>query len=120
MISTADGHGRSEAGVAVLMQRKRDARRVYGTIVGTGTSCDGYKINGCQSHCRQLQVQLYKDIYRTFNIDPLQVTYVEAHGYGTKVSRGSSVIQTRVQNTDEIIRRCLLLLISGRYFVKNM
>lgn len=81
----ADGYARSEAGVAILMQRRQNAKRVYATVVGTESSCDGFKEYGCNTVSVDSQINLYKDTYDRFNLNPLDITFVEAHGYSTKV-----------------------------------
>lgn len=69
-----------------MMQRKKDARRVYATVVATESNCDGFKEFGCNSISLDSQLSLYKETYEKFNLNPLDVSFVEAHGYATRVS----------------------------------
>lgn len=77
---------RSEAGVALVMQRLKDAKRVYATVVATESNCDGYKELGCNAESLESQINLYQDAYERFNVNPLDVSFIEAHGYSTRVS----------------------------------
>lgn len=79
----ANGYARSEAAVAVFLQRDSDARRVYGYVAAVNANCDGYKEDGCFALSAPSQIQLYHDTYQRFGIDPLRVSFVEAHGYST-------------------------------------
>lgn len=45
-LPSGDGYCRSEAVVAVLLTKKSLARRVYATILSTGTNTDGFKEQG--------------------------------------------------------------------------
>ncbi|XP_065199624.1 fatty acid synthase-like isoform X2 [Planococcus citri] len=79
----ADGYARSEAAVAVYLQRASDAHRVYGYVAAVDANCDGYKEDGCDAISRSSQIELYQHAYQSFNLDPQQVSFVEAHGYST-------------------------------------
>lgn len=81
----ADGYVRSEAGVAILMQRKADAKRFYATVVGTESNCDGFKEYGCNTESLSSQIKLYRETLERFRLNPLDVSFVEAHGYATLV-----------------------------------
>lgn len=43
---SADGYVRSDGIVAILLQKKSVARRIYGTIKGVYDNCDGRKSQG--------------------------------------------------------------------------
>lgn len=45
-LTSGDGYCRSEAVVAILLTKKSLARRVYATILNTGTNTDGFKEQG--------------------------------------------------------------------------
>lgn len=81
--ANADGYVRSEAGVAILMQRKADAKRFYATVVGTESNCDGFKEYGCNTESLSSQIKLYRETLERFRLNPLDVSFVEAHGYAT-------------------------------------
>lgn len=82
---SADGYARSEAGVAILMQRARDAKRVYATIAAIESNCDGFKEFGCNTHSLSSQISLYQTTLNKFCMNPLKVSFIEAHGYSTMV-----------------------------------
>lgn len=81
----ADGYARSEAGVAVVMQRAKDAHRVYAYVAGVSANCDGFKEEGCNAVSMASQIELYRDTYQSFHVNPLDITFLEAHGYSTLV-----------------------------------
>lgn len=39
--SSADGYARSEAVVVALIQRRKDAKRIYATVLNSKSNCDG-------------------------------------------------------------------------------
>lgn len=45
-LTSGDGYCRAEAVVAILLTKKSLARRVYATILNTGTNTDGFKEQG--------------------------------------------------------------------------
>lgn len=83
----ADGKGyvRSEAAVSVFLQKSKDARRVYATVVHSKTNTDGNKVLGITYPSGDMQNKLMREIYAESGVSPADVTYVEAHGTGTKV-----------------------------------
>ncbi|XP_061706554.1 fatty acid synthase-like [Cydia pomonella] len=78
------GYVRSEAVVAVLLQRRRDARRVYCTVRGVGINNDGYKEQGITYPTGAMQRRLAQETFEDARLQPQDVVYVEAHGTGTK------------------------------------
>ncbi|KAI8425437.1 hypothetical protein MSG28_007182 [Choristoneura fumiferana] len=79
------GYVRSEAAVAVLLQRRRDCRRLYCTVRGVRTNSDGYKEQGIMSPSGAMQHQLALETFKESRLRPQDVVYFEAHGTGTKV-----------------------------------
>ncbi|XP_039311877.1 fatty acid synthase-like isoform X2 [Solenopsis invicta] len=69
----------------MYLQKAKDARRVYATVIRTKTNTDGYKSQGITYPNDEMQNQLMSDIYTEAGINPADVSYVEAHGTGTKV-----------------------------------
>lgn len=67
------------------MQRAKDANRVYAYVAGVDANCDGFKEEGCSAVSMSSQIELYRDTYQHFNLNPLDVSFVEAHGYSTLV-----------------------------------
>lgn len=81
----ANGYARSEAVVIVYLQKAKDARRVYATVIHAKTNCDGYKEQGITYPSGPLQQRLLEEFYEECQVDPNSLAWVEAHGTGTKV-----------------------------------
>nr|XP_027811303.1 fatty acid synthase [Marmota flaviventris]XP_027811304.1 fatty acid synthase [Marmota flaviventris] len=82
---SGNGYCRSEAVVAVLLTKKSLARRVYATILNSGTNTDGYKEQGVTFPSGEAQEQLLHSLYQMAGVAPESLEYIEAHGTGTKV-----------------------------------
>ncbi|XP_057332495.1 fatty acid synthase [Microplitis mediator] len=82
---SGNGYVRAEAAVVIYLQKARDARRVYATVVNSKINVDGYKVQGITYPSGDMQNQLMREVYAEADIDPREVVYVEAHGTGTKV-----------------------------------
>ncbi len=86
--TTANGFVPAEAvGVLVLKklaQAKKDKDRIYGVVKGWGINQDG-ATNGITAPSKDSQVALLTKVYDRFDIDPQTITYIEAHGTGTKL-----------------------------------
>ncbi|XP_059527571.1 fatty acid synthase [Myotis daubentonii] len=80
-----DGYCRAEAVVVVLLTKKSLARRVYATILSSGTNTDGAKEQGVTFPSGEAQEQLMRSLYEPFGVAPESLEYIEAHGTGTKV-----------------------------------
>lgn len=83
------GYVRSEAAVAVLLQRRAPARRVYAAVRGARTNTDGSKEQGITYPSGDMQRRLAQETFEEAGLRPRDVAYVEAHGTGTKV-RGAA------------------------------
>ncbi|KOX73549.1 Fatty acid synthase [Melipona quadrifasciata] len=83
----ADGKGyvRSEAVSVIFLQKAKDARRVYATVLHSKTNVDGNKSQGITFPSGDMQNKLMREVYAEVGINPADVAYVEAHGTGTKV-----------------------------------
>ncbi|XP_049706557.2 fatty acid synthase [Helicoverpa armigera] len=79
------GYVRSEAAVAVLLQRRSAARRVYCTLRGLRVNTDGAKDQGITFPSGDMQRRLAEETFAEAKLRPSDVVYVEAHGTGTKV-----------------------------------
>ncbi|GJM16961.1 MAG: hypothetical protein DHS20C13_22880 [Thermodesulfobacteriota bacterium] len=84
----ADGFVPGEAVNAVVLKRLEDAERdsdhIYGVILASGINQDG-KTNGITAPSTNSQIALQKSLYQRFDIDPSSISYIEAHGTGTKL-----------------------------------
>ncbi|KAK0166754.1 hypothetical protein PV327_004243 [Microctonus hyperodae] len=83
--NSANGYARSETISVILLQKFKDAKRVYATVVHAKTNCDGFKPDGITYPSRDLQKSLLVDFYKECKIPPNSLEYVEAHGTGTQV-----------------------------------
>jgi fatty acid synthase len=83
---TANGFVRSEAICAMFLQRARDAKRVYATVLNAKTKCDGFKEEGILHPCGDMHRLLLEECYQECSADCSSLEYFEAHGTGTKVS----------------------------------
>lgn len=81
----ATGYTRSEAIACLFLQKARDAKRVYSSVLYSKTNCDGYKPEGITYPSGQMQNQLLSEFYEDIGLDPVQLGYVEAHSTGTVV-----------------------------------
>ncbi|XP_046832934.1 fatty acid synthase-like isoform X1 [Vespa crabro] len=81
----ADGYVRSEAVVVAFLQKGKNAKRIYATVIHAKTNCDGYKEQGITFPSSQIQSTLFKEFYDECGIPIACINYIEAHGTGTKV-----------------------------------
>ncbi|CAG2116385.1 unnamed protein product, partial [Medioppia subpectinata] len=82
---SADGFVKGEAVACLLLQYRRDARRVYATVLAARVNSDGKKTIGMFYPSSEAQQDLMVMTYKEAGIDPLRMTYFEAHCTGTKV-----------------------------------
>ncbi|CAG2111951.1 unnamed protein product, partial [Medioppia subpectinata] len=81
----ADGFVRGETICCFLLQRKSEAKRIYATVLNSGVNIDGNKRMGMFYPSAERQEELMIKVYEEAKVDPLKVTYFEAHATGTKV-----------------------------------
>ncbi|XP_055377679.1 fatty acid synthase isoform X2 [Condylostylus longicornis] len=81
----ASGYTRSEAINCCFLQRKKNAKRIYATLIYSKTNCDGHKVEGITYPSGQIQEILLKDFYKDCQISPAKLGYLEAHSTGTFV-----------------------------------
>lgn len=77
-----NGYARSEAIVTFFLQKQRNSKRVYSTIVGVGRNVDGYKKEGITFPSAEDHINLMKQMYDDLQINPDDISYFEAHGTG--------------------------------------
>ncbi|KAL1501269.1 hypothetical protein ABEB36_006624 [Hypothenemus hampei] len=82
-----NGYARSEAIAITILQKASKAKRVYATVIHAKTNCDGYKNSGITYPSGEMQIRLLKEFYEECQdrIKPTDLTFLEAHGTGTKV-----------------------------------
>ena len=85
---SANGFVPGEGVGVVVLKRLEDARRdgdcIHGVIIGSGINQDG-RTNGITAPSVQSQIELERNVYDRFQIDPATISYVEMHGTGTKL-----------------------------------
>ncbi|MGW4968337.1 type I polyketide synthase [Nonomuraea sp. NPDC004186] len=86
--AAADGYGRGEGSVVVVLKRLadavRDGDRILATIRGSAVNQDG-RTAGIMAPCGQAQEHVMRRALRQAGVEPGTVGYVEAHGTGTAV-----------------------------------
>lgn len=84
----ADGTVLSEGAGAIILkdyeQAVKDKDHIYGCILSSGVNQDG-RTNGLTAPSAQSQSTLELSVYRKADINPEDITYVMAHGTGTKL-----------------------------------
>ncbi|KOC65238.1 Fatty acid synthase [Habropoda laboriosa] len=81
----ANGYVRSEAVSVIVLQKAKNAKRIYAQVVYTKSNCDGYKEQGITFPSSEIQKMLLTDFYKECNISPNSLAFLEAHGTGTSV-----------------------------------
>ncbi len=84
----ADGFIPAEGVGAVVLKKLdkaiKDGDHIYSVILGTGINQDG-KSNGITAPSAPSQAALEYEVYTKYKIDPENISYIEAHGTGTKL-----------------------------------
>jgi fatty acid synthase len=75
----ADGFIRAEAASVLFLQRAKDAKRIYATIVHSKTNAGGNNDKGIFHPSVKMQTELMMKFYQELNMDPSIIKYVEAH-----------------------------------------
>ncbi len=85
--ATADGYVRSEGCGMLMLKRKtaavRDGDRILATIVGSATGQDG-RSTGITHPSGPAQGELLRNALANAGLEGKEVTYIEAHGTGTR------------------------------------
>ena len=93
----ANGYLRSEANVIMVLQKRKNAKRVYATILKTTFNCDGYKAEGITFPGGTAQEQLMQSAYKELGMSTDVIKYIEAHATGTVA--GDPVETLAIYNT---------------------
>ncbi len=84
----ADGIVMGEGVGAVVLKRLSDAERdgdeIHGVILASAINQDG-RTNGITAPSIKSQIALERQLYRDHDIHPESISYIEAHGTGTKL-----------------------------------
>ncbi|XP_053201038.1 fatty acid synthase-like [Panonychus citri] len=81
--ANANGYLRSESIVAILIQRKSDAKRVYGSLMNIVVNNDGFTKEGITFPRLEGQIDVLRRVFKDVHLDPMDIDYVEAHITGT-------------------------------------
>ncbi|RLU25189.1 hypothetical protein DMN91_003281 [Ooceraea biroi] len=81
----AYGYMRSETVAVVYLQKAKNAKRIYATMVYAKTNCDGYKEQGITFPSSEMQGTLLQQSYDECGMPVTCLAYMEAHGTGTRV-----------------------------------
>ncbi|XP_055685284.1 fatty acid synthase-like [Lutzomyia longipalpis] len=81
---SVNGYVRADGCVVIFLQKAKDARRIYSTIINIQSNTDGTKEEGIMYPKSVMQKELIKHTFEGTNLNPHDVVYVEAHGTGTK------------------------------------
>lgn len=76
---------RSDTIGVVYLQKAKNARRIYATIIHAKTNCDGFKEEGITFPSFEKQKILLEELYEECGISPNKLSYVEAHATGTLI-----------------------------------
>lgn len=81
----ATGYTRSEAIVAMVLQKRPEAKRIYAKLVHAKANADGFKSQGITFPSFDGQLAVLKEVYSEGKVDPKEIGFLEAHGTGTRV-----------------------------------
>jgi len=81
----ANGYCRSETICVVYLQKAKNAKRIYATVVYGKANCDGYKEQGITFPSSAAQTTLMRECYEECNLSPNILSYLECHGTGTRI-----------------------------------
>ncbi|XP_034946083.1 fatty acid synthase [Chelonus insularis] len=81
----ANGYTRSETVSVAFLQKAKNSKRIYATLVHGKTNCDGFKEQGITFPSSVMQSVLLREFYEECKVPPTSLAYIEAHGTGTKV-----------------------------------
>jgi thioester reductase-like protein len=87
--SKADGIIPGEGGGVLLLKRLNRALKdkdiIYAVIKGSAVNCNGSRSNGLSAPSQLAQAELMTRVNETSGLDPNTISYIEAHGTGTKI-----------------------------------
>lgn len=85
----ADGTIGGEGSICVLLKPKaqalQDNDRIYAVIKGSAVTQDGARSNGITAPSPDAQAETIQRAWKNANIDPMTISYIEAHGTGTRL-----------------------------------
>lgn len=106
--NTADGYVRAEGGGLVLLANKRLVSQYYAEVMGSAINQNGGRSQVITAPHPEAQEELILDACQDSGIDPVDISYVECHGTGTRL--GDPIEITAIQNTIAKNRKTLCYL----------
>src|SRR5947207_2546436 len=86
--ASANGFVPAEGVGALVLKRLTDAEadhdQIYGVIIASGMNQDG-ATNGITAPSMRSQMELVREVYENYQVNPASISYVEMHGTGTKL-----------------------------------
>lgn len=84
----ADGSILGEGVIVVYLEKlenaKKNNKHIYGVIKGSAVNNDGFALS-IMSPNPKGQYEVMKEAYANANVNPNEISYIEAHGTGTKI-----------------------------------
>ncbi|XP_057672284.1 fatty acid synthase-like [Diorhabda carinulata] len=96
-----NGYARSEAVGTMIIQKKNVAKRNYGQLIYIKTNCDGFKEAGITYPSGETQKQLLTEFYQETEVNPADLSFLEAHGTGTFVGDPEECA-----SIDDVLAKC--------------
>ncbi len=85
----ANGYGRSDGAAMIVLKPVsaaiEDGDEIYAVIRASATNHGGYNGQGWMVPSQEAQLDLLNTVYDQAGIDPAAISYIEAHGTGTRV-----------------------------------
>lgn len=78
---------RSSGIVVLYLQKARDAKRSYGSILHIDSKFNGTTRGGFSDVETEKMSQFLENFYETCSVKPKEISYVEASGIGIKVDQ---------------------------------
>lgn len=85
ILFTANGYGRSEGVVVLLLQRSTDALRSYGTVLHCDASIRMEKAINFIRPSEESFREFFKSFYEHCKVSPANISYLESDGSACKV-----------------------------------
>ena len=86
LLIAADGYLQSDGVVVMLLQKAKDAKRIYATVVNSDVSHCGERSGRYVAPYGDPLAILMEKFYESCGVDPSKISYLETEGVGIKVS----------------------------------
>lgn len=102
----SSGYSKSEAVGAILVQRAKDAKRIYAEVMHVKSSSNGFSSLGILSPVPSAQEKLITEAYAECLVDMSDVRYFEAHGTATRAgdaAETTAIGETFCKNRENLL-----------------